>query len=90
MAIIAEHSGADNGDTFAHCAVRPDLHFPKSTSDPLAGRGAMTQKAIASYFGLSTRTIRRWDKRGVLRGKRVEGVKLYPVDQVSKLMGLEA
>jgi DNA-binding transcriptional MerR regulator len=48
---------------------------------------AMPQVQVAKAVGVSTRTIHRWEKRGILKGQRVGGVKLYPVDKVKALAG---
>jgi DNA-binding transcriptional MerR regulator len=48
---------------------------------------ALPQTQLAKAIGVSTRTIHRWEKRGLLKGHRVGGVKLYPVDKVKELVG---
>jgi len=46
------------------------------------------QTDAAKRYGLSDRTIRRWEKAGLVQGKRVRGVKLYPLAKIDELAGL--
>jgi DNA-binding transcriptional MerR regulator len=48
----------------------------------------ITQVNAAERYGVSDRTIRRWEKAGWISGTRVRGVKLYPVKKLEKLVGL--
>lgn len=47
----------------------------------------ITQVDAAARYGVSDRTIRNWEKRGQIKGKRVGGLKLYPVAQLDRLTG---
>lgn len=47
---------------------------------------ALTQTQVAKATGVTTQTVRNWEKRGLLSGRRAcGGVKLYPVEQVRAL-----
>lgn len=55
---------------------------------PLATeRIAVSQTEAARLIGVTDRTIRNWTKAGLLTGKRVRGVRLYPVEQLKQLVG---
>ena len=43
------------------------------------------QNDAARVVGVNVRTIRRWEKVGLVRGNRIGGLKLYPLDQLRKL-----
>lgn len=48
----------------------------------------MNQTKVAAACGVTTQTIRNWEKRGLIEGRRpAGGVKLYPVDDVRRLAG---
>lgn len=49
---------------------------------------AISQTDAAKRYGLSERTIRRWEKARLVKGKRVLGVKLYPLKEIDALAGL--
>ena len=38
--------------------------------------------------GVSDRTIRRWERAKLIEGKRIRGVKLYPLAKLEELAGL--
>jgi DNA-binding transcriptional MerR regulator len=44
----------------------------------------------ARKFGVSDRTLRRWEKRGLIKGTRVIGLKFYPLSDLRKLTGAKA
>jgi excisionase family DNA binding protein len=50
----------------------------------------INQIEASKRFGVSDRTIRRWERAGLIRGTRVRGrgVKLYAVDQLEQVAGL--
>jgi excisionase family DNA binding protein len=48
----------------------------------------ITQARAAKRFGVSTRTIRRWEERGLIKGTKVGGLKLYPFARIAWLVGL--
>lgn len=49
---------------------------------------AMNQTKSAAAVGVTDRTIRNWEKRGLISGRRVGGgVKLYPIEDLRKLVG---
>lgn len=54
-----------------------------------AERIAMTQTQAAEAMGVSPLTIRRWEERGLIRGRRVGGVKLYACADLRRLVGGE-
>lgn len=47
--------------------------------------GYLPQLGVAKHYGVSDRTIRNWEKRKLLTGVRVGGVKLYPKADVERL-----
>jgi hypothetical protein len=51
--------------------------------------GAMTQVDAAKFCGVTDRTFRRWEEKKIIAGKRVGGVKLYPVKTLRELIGME-
>lgn len=46
------------------------------------------QVEAAQRYGVTDRTIRNWEKRGRIVGKKIGGVKLYPVEKLEQLVGL--
>jgi hypothetical protein len=50
---------------------------------------AVPQVEAARLLGVTDRTIRNWDRAGVLVGRKVRGVKLYPVAELKKVAGVE-
>jgi len=48
----------------------------------------MSQVQAAKSLGVCSRTLRRWEKRGLIRGRRVVpgGVKLYPISKLRELV----
>lgn len=48
----------------------------------------ITQVRAAERYGVSDRTLRRWEKANLISGKRVRGLKLYPIDKLEELVGL--
>jgi excisionase family DNA binding protein len=49
-------------------------------------REAMTQVQAARALGVTDRTLRRWDRKGLIHSERpAGGVRLYPIDAVQKL-----
>jgi DNA-binding transcriptional MerR regulator len=51
---------------------------------------AVTQVEAARRLTVSDRTIRRWEKKGLLTGTRRQGVKLYPFARLKELAGVVA
>lgn len=49
----------------------------------------ITQADASRRYGVSDRTIRRWDRAKLIEGKRVRGVKLYPLKKMDELAGLK-
>jgi len=47
---------------------------------------SLPQHRAARSIGVTDRTLRNWDRRGLIRGKRCGGVKLYPVEDLKKLV----
>jgi predicted site-specific integrase-resolvase len=49
---------------------------------------AVSQTKAADLFGVSDRTIRRWEKDGLITGRRVKkgGKKFYPYEQLRRLV----
>jgi DNA-binding transcriptional MerR regulator len=58
------------------------------TQQPRA-QAAITQVEAARRYGVTDRTIRNWEKRGHIAGKRVDGLKFYPVAQLDRLTGAD-
>jgi DNA-binding transcriptional MerR regulator len=49
---------------------------------------AMNQTKAARAVGVTSQTIRNWEKRGLISGRRAaNGVKLYAVEDLQKLAG---
>lgn len=48
----------------------------------------ISQARAAERYGVSDRTIRRWERAGLIHGTRVRGLKLYVVRQIQQLVGL--
>lgn len=48
---------------------------------------AVPQVKAARMLGVTDRTIRNWDKAGIIKGTKVDGVKLYQVAELKKLVG---
>lgn len=49
---------------------------------------SMNQVEAARALGISDRTLRRWEKRKLIVGRRVGGgVRLYPIDRLRELAG---
>ncbi|HYE19230.1 MAG TPA: MerR family DNA-binding transcriptional regulator [Tepidisphaeraceae bacterium] len=47
---------------------------------------SVNQVEAARRVGVTDRTLRRWEKRGLIRSRRVNnGVRLYPVDRLEAL-----
>jgi DNA-binding transcriptional MerR regulator len=46
------------------------------------------QVDAAKRYGVTDRTIRRWEREKLIQGKRVCGVKLYPVKALDELCGV--
>jgi DNA-binding transcriptional MerR regulator len=53
---------------------------------------ALPQMQAARAIGVTDRTLRRWEREGLIAGRRVRrgGVKLYAVEQLRALAGSEA
>ncbi len=51
-------------------------------------RLAVSQVEASRLFNVSERTVRRWEKRGDIKGKRVYGKKLYPLADIKRLTGV--
>lgn len=45
------------------------------------------QVDAARRYGVSDRTLRRWEKKGLLTGTRVQGTRFYQVAQIERLVG---
>jgi hypothetical protein len=53
-------------------------------------RELIHQSEAAKRCGVSDRTVRRWERDGLIEGKRVRGLKMYPLKQLEDLAGLKA
>ena len=54
---------------------------------PVDGQVALPQVKLARALGVSDRTIRNWDRAGLLVGRRVNGgVKLYAIEDARRLL----
>lgn len=51
-------------------------------------RLTIKQIDAAKAVGVTDRTIRNWEKRGLITGKRQQGVKLYPYAKLKELAGV--
>lgn len=47
---------------------------------------AVTQTEAAILLKVSTRTLCRWERRGLIVGKRVGGLKFYPIAQLNRVV----
>jgi hypothetical protein len=47
---------------------------------------AVTQVQAAKLMGVSTPTIWRWDRAGIIKGRRIGGVKLYSYAKLKALV----
>ena len=48
----------------------------------------MTAAEVAAFFRRSERTIRDWDRAGVLRPRKIQGRKFYLWTDVARVAGL--
>lgn len=50
---------------------------------------SLSQEKAARAVGVTSRTLRNWEKEGLIAGRRVRpgGVKLYPLDKLRELVG---
>lgn len=48
----------------------------------------MTAAEVAAFFRRSERTVRAWDRSGVLRPRKVRGRKFYLWSDVARVVGL--
>jgi hypothetical protein len=55
-------------------------------AEPASPVGFLTQVRAAKFFSVTDRTIRRWEKLGMLQGRRVRGVKLYSIQELRELV----
>lgn len=52
---------------------------------------ALPQTQAARAIGVTDRTLRNWERRGLIAGRRAAGgVKLYPVSELRRLAGEDA
>jgi excisionase family DNA binding protein len=49
---------------------------------------AVPQRDAARLLRVDTRTIRRWEAAGLIRGTKVGGVRLYPFEALKALAGI--
>lgn len=64
------------------------IEQPAAPSRAQQERIAMTQTQLARAIGVTTQTIRNWEKRGLIVGTRPSGgVKLYAVEDGRRLAG---
>lgn len=47
----------------------------------------LTRREVADILGVTTMTIYRWDREGVLEGQRIGGVVRYRREDVGRLAG---
>lgn len=54
---------------------------------PTAKTLSLNQTQAAKAVGVSDRTFRRWERKGIVKGRRVQpgGVKLYGIGQLQAL-----
>lgn len=55
-----------------------------NTIEPIA----VTQTRAAKLLGITERTLRNWERCGLIAGKRVQGTKLYSYADLKKLAGV--
>lgn len=48
----------------------------------------INQIDASKRFGVSDRTLRRWERKGLIRGKRIGGIKLYPIHKLREIAGV--
>lgn len=47
------------------------------------------QVDAAKRYGVTARTLRNWERKGLISGTKVEATRLYRVEQLNKLTGVK-
>lgn len=50
---------------------------------------AVKQEEAARMMGVTSRTFRNWEKKNLVAGKKIGGVKLYPVEELKRMLDPE-